>query len=83
MIYSFREAIFQKDEVILKRNDPTDFLIIVFSGEVEVYLEIDDNIFVVERLCQGDVLNYRNIFFDLEVMPVSLRCSEAGALLFL
>lgn len=66
IIYSLQEKQFEKNETIHKIDDPTDFVIIVATGELEIMIEIDDMNFVLEKLQTGSVINHLNFFFDEE-----------------
>lgn len=55
----------------------------VQSGEIELFIEIDQMPFVIERLGSGAVLNSRNFFFEAECFEVNVRCSKGCNLLFL
>lgn len=75
IIYSFKEEIFENEELVQKVGDPTDFIIIVASGELEMLIELESNDFVLEKLRVGSIVNYHNFFFDEETFQVNLKCS--------
>lgn len=75
LIYGFREEEFERDEIINRVDDLTDFIIIIASGQVEMFIECDNNEFVLERLGQGSVINHINFYFKEESFAVNVRCS--------
>jgi CRP-like cAMP-binding protein len=60
VIYRFQEVQVESDETIMKIDDVCNHLIIVKNGELEVFVEIDQEIFVLEYLKPGSILNCRN-----------------------
>lgn len=67
---------------MLKEFDPTEALYIIESGEVEIFLEISGEEFVLERLGQGSVINHRVIFLE-DVMVVNIRATKPTFVRFL
>lgn len=83
IMYSFKELIVQKDEILLKEGDPVNYMIVLKHGELELFNDIDSTIMVIERLGPGSVLNYRNFYFDEETMSVNVRCSARSVVMLL
>jgi CRP-like cAMP-binding protein len=83
IIYSFNEIIYERGDTIYKVNDRTGFIVIVATGEIEVFLDINDSTFVTEKLQSGSVINSRNFYFDEETFQVNIRCSKRAKLLFM
>jgi len=48
---------------------------IVENGHCEVYTEFEGNEFILERLYQGSVINYKTFFMD-DLMTVNIRCGS-------
>jgi CRP-like cAMP-binding protein len=61
--------------MLLKEMDPTNAMYIVEYGEIEIFLEVDGNEFIIERLSQGSVLNHRVIFTE-DNMTVNIRARK-------
>ena len=74
IIYSFKEVVVNKGEVLLKEGDPVNFLIIVKTGEIELSSHIDSTTFVLEKLGPGSILNFRKFYFDDETNNVNVTC---------
>jgi CRP-like cAMP-binding protein len=58
-------------------------MIIIKSGVLEVFVLIDGNEMVLERLGSESIINYRNIFYQDELMYVNIRCKENAQLMVL
>lgn len=53
----------------MKEWDLVDKVFIVEHGHLEVFIEVDGNDFILERLKQGSVLNPYNIFLEDRMYP--------------
>ena len=69
------EIYFEEESIILREGSNPELLIIV-SGEVEIYTCVEGTDFVIERLGPGSVINYRALFFN-EPMRFNVRCKRA------
>jgi CRP-like cAMP-binding protein len=75
MIYSFKEKNYAKGESVFNVDDPADYISIVQSGIVEIFVTIDSTEFVLEELKRGSIINHTNFFFDNSQFYVNARCS--------
>ena len=48
----------------MKELDDTDALFVIESGELEVFIEMEGNEFVIDKLTSGAVLNHRSVFTE-------------------
>lgn len=76
IIYKFKEYFIEENEILLKKGDTIDNIIIVKQGEFEMILDVDGVEFVLARLRNGSVLNHRNLFMPNEEMFLTVRCSK-------
>ena len=67
ILYSFTPRFIKMGDILLKKGDKTDSIFIVMHGTLEVYDYIDGNEFIIEKLNQGSVLNYRVISTNDEI----------------
>lgn len=72
VLYGFEEHFYVHDSSILKDQDACDTIYIVGSGCLELFTELEGNVFVIERLYQGSILNSRVIFTD-DQMHLSVK----------
>jgi CRP-like cAMP-binding protein len=47
-------------------------MIFIEFGICEIYIEFEGNVFVLERLIQGNIINSRSFFFE-DTMQVNIR----------
>lgn len=59
----------------MKPMDDIDAILFLETGELEVYTEIGEVEFIIDKLYAGSCLNYRSFFQD-DLMNVSVRCVE-------
>jgi CRP-like cAMP-binding protein len=57
-------------------------MILIQSGVIDIEAQVDDQVFVVERLMKGSVLNYRNFLYKSE-FKVSARCKSISQIMYL
>jgi CRP-like cAMP-binding protein len=55
---------YEKGDVLMKPDDVSDSIFFIEEGVVEVYTLFEGNIFVLDRLYRGSVMNYRTFFID-------------------
>ena len=67
VMYGFEQRFYPADEIVLTEHDDTKDIFIVASGCLELYTEFEGNEFIIERLEQGAILNYRVIFTEDEM----------------
>ena len=72
--YSLKPIFLQKDEVIIKEEDPTNYMYIIQKGWLEVYSKLDGNEFVYEMLTTASVLNPRLVVVE-ELSYICVRCA--------
>ena len=58
----------------MKESDNADSIIMLMHGECEVFATFEGNEFIIERLKQGSILNYRSFFME-DIMYVNVRCT--------
>ena len=80
LLYKLETRTLEPHQTFLKERDPIDRLTIIEFGCLELYTEYEGTEFVLEKLYQGSVLNYRMLFLE-EVMKVNVRASEYTTLL--
>lgn len=68
--------------MVLKENDNARSLIIIEKGELEVYTKFEGNIFVLERLHAGSVINSRSFFME-DLMHVFIRSKGQSSLIII
>lgn len=56
--------------------DEIDSILFIYSGELEVYTELGEIEFIIDRLYAGSCLNHRSFFHKDDQMNVSVRCKE-------
>lgn len=64
---------YQPGELILKEDDPTDFVYRIISGEVEIFSERDGKVVVLGTLRPGDFVG------ELGILDGQPRCASARA----
>ena len=64
IMYNMKLRKHQKGETLQKPGDSATDLIYVQDGEIEVYVQLDDQNFVIDRLFRGSIVNYRNWFME-------------------
>ena len=62
LIWSCEKALFEKDSVILRRDSILDSIYFIEEGKVELSTEFEGNLFVIEKLGPGSVINHRAVF---------------------
>lgn len=67
VLYAFEQKFYAGGDIVLKEHDDTKCVFIVTSGCLELYTEFEGNEFVIEKLSQGAILNYRVIFTEDEM----------------
>ena len=67
---------------MLKENDNATSLIIIERGSLEVYTENEGNIFVLEILGAGSVINSRSFFME-DLMHVYIRSKGQSSLIYI
>jgi len=82
MLFSLKKITYNKGHFLLKPGDPINDLVIVFNGVLEVFIVLEDEEFVIERLKQGTILNHRS-FFAEECSKVYIRCEDMTTILSL
>lgn len=50
VIYSFKENNFEKGELLHKVGESVEVMVILISGEFEIFIELESMVFVVEKL---------------------------------
>ena len=68
--------------MVLKESDNARSLIIIERGTLEVYTKFEGNIFVLERLHAGSVINSRSFFME-DLMHVYIRSKGHSTLLYI
>ena len=70
ILFSFAPRFIEKGNILLNEGDKVQSIFIVLSGTLEVSSSFEDNPFIIERLHQGSILNYRVIFNGDEMQSV-------------
>lgn len=65
LIYSFTKKVIEKGDIVLKKGQATDKLILVELGRLEMICQVDDiKNFKIMDIGRGCFINYTNIFLD-------------------
>ena len=67
ILYGFEQKFYPSGDMVLTEQDDTKQIFIVASGCLELFTMFEGNEFVIERLEQGSILNYRVIFTEDEM----------------
>ena len=59
----------------MKEGQDIDSITFLLSGVLEVYTTFEGNDFIVERLYQGSIINYRN-FVTHDKLAINIRCVD-------
>lgn len=82
IIFSFKHQTFEKGHKLITEEDMTDKLIVIQYGVIDIEAVIDDQVFVIERLVKGCVLNYRNFLYK-DTFKLIARCKSTTQVMFL
>lgn len=82
IIFTLQRETYEKDRKILREDDLTDKIIIVQSGIIDIETIVDDQVFVIESLKKGSILNYRNFFFQSNFKVVA-RSKTISTIVFI
>ena len=83
VMYGFQQVVVEKDEFIVRANEPCNFMFIVMHGELQAASEIDCTDFVFETLGQGSVGNHNNFLFLHDAMQVNVQAVKRTHILVL
>lgn len=64
----------------MKPDDVSDSIFFIEEGVVEVYTLFEGNIFVLDRLYRGSVMNYRTFFID-DLNYIYAQCKTSALIL--
>lgn len=62
LIFSLKTKTFSKEEVILTPGDNIEAIYFIEEGAIEVSTEFEQNVFILDVLGAGSVINYRAVF---------------------
>ena len=74
-IYSLKPVFYERGTIILKEQEVVKTVMFIEHGMVEVYTEFEGNEFLIDRLYEGSVINYRTFLMD-DIMSVNIRAVE-------
>ena len=72
LIFSMKYISFEKDSNVLSKNQRITSIQFIEEGIVEVWTSFDGNVFRIDTLGPGTVINYRSVFLR-DQMYVELR----------
>lgn len=75
LIFSMTQQNFEKDQIILAERQLSDSLLLIEEGEVEIFTNLENNEFVIERLDKGSIINHKTCFIQ-EYMYVNIRATK-------
>jgi len=74
LVYTTPVKEYDPGQLIFKPGDPMNTIQMIEEGVVEIYIYFEGVKFVMERLYEGSVINYRNLFLDDEPTQVYAQC---------
>jgi CRP-like cAMP-binding protein len=80
VMFTLKKRFCEKDEIIQMVGEDADSMFLVLNGMIELYTYFEDQIFVLERLWRGSVMNFRTFFQEYE-SQVNSRCMTKTILL--
>ncbi|CAI2376170.1 unnamed protein product [Moneuplotes crassus] len=82
ILFSFNDETFEKGHVLISEEDMTDKLILVQYGVIDIEVVVDEQVFVIERMTKGCVLNYRNFLYK-DTFKLVARCKSITQVMYL
>ena len=73
-MYQCKQKYLHEGEMLLRELDDTDSLFIIESGQLEIFIEVEGNPFVVEHLNAGSILNHHVVFTE-DQMITNIRAT--------
>lgn len=73
LMHKLESKTYEAGQVICRELSLADRLLFVEVGVVEVYTECEGNVFVLDRLYSGSVINPRAFLLE-DLLHVSIRC---------
>lgn len=72
----------EKGQLIVKKNQLADKIIVIIRGVCEVYTDFESNEFVIETLEEGSIIN-SNSFFLEDQQWIDIRCASPCSFLIM
>lgn len=82
IIFSFNDETYEKGFKLITEEDMTDKLIIIQYGVIDIEAIVDEQVFVIERLTKGCILNYRNFLYK-DTFKLVARCKTITQVMYL
>lgn len=73
-MYNLKKMNFEKDGYLFRIDDTATRMYIIQQGEVQIEHRVDEEIFVIEKLTRGCILNHRGFLFADE-NDTNARCT--------
>ena len=73
-MYKMKKMNFEKDGYLFKIDDTATRMYIIQHGEVHIEHMVEDEVFVIEKLTRGCILNHRGFLFA-DQNDTNARCT--------
>lgn len=73
VMFTLKKRFCEKGQILQNIDEDADTMYVVLNGMIELYTYFEEQIFVLERLWRGSVMNYRTFFQEYEAQVCS-RC---------
>ena len=80
MYYSLHARFLEPGQVIMRRHQKIESFFIVEHGELEAFIDLDGNKFILERFPKGTVVNSRSMITEDESI-MQIRANQATKIL--
>lgn len=74
LVYTMPSKNYEAGELLIRPGEPSETVMLIEHGVVEVYIFLSGNKFVIERLFSGSIINYRNVLLEDEPGQVYVQC---------